>query len=586
MNKEQIKTASEKLFNQLLDERNNKGVWDGQLSSSALANAVAVFALWKLNAENNKEYIQQGLIWLKNNINTDGGFGDTPISKSNLSTSLLCWSAFSIVNENSEFTSCIKKLESYLKSHIGSLGPKSISHAVLEHYADDRTFSVPILAMCALAGRLGNDGWEYVPQLPYQFAALPNSFFRWLNLSVVSYAIPALISMGLIRQKMVPPKNSIIRLINNALESKLLKVLSEKQPDNGGFLEAIPLTAFVLMTLIGAGYKEHRVCKKAEAFLKQSMRNNGSFPIDTNLTTWVTTLAVNAMSKEQFQSLQTSEKESISNWLLQQQHKTVHPFTKTPPGGWAWINTQGGVADGDDTSGALIALKKLKGNAPDAINSAKLGLNWLMGIQNNDGGFPTFCKGWGKLPFDASCPDITAHAIRAILEWQKEMDQAFSGKLEKSLSKAIKYLKNTQKNDGSWLPLWFGNEKDTKHENPVYGTSLVVYGLCCARNKGRANLDDMIEQGSYFLNACKNDDGSWGGNKNIHGSIEETSLAIKALHMSGFNSILGDSMNWLINKLNNPIQAAPIGLYFASLWYHEQMYPKVFALGALNEVME
>jgi squalene cyclase len=580
-----IKSTLKNLEEKLLAQRNEKGVWDGYLSSSALAVAVAVFALWKFKPNKNNLLINRGLDWLKFNQNKDGGYGDTPQSKSNLSTSLLCWSAFTIVKNEEFYQPNIKELENYLTVQMGSLKPAEISKAILTHYKDDRTFSVPILAMCALADRLGPDGWKYVPQLPYQFAVLPHQFFRFLNLSVVSYALPALISMGLIKQKKDPSKNPLMRFINKKLEKKLLKVLNEKQPPNGGFLEAIPLTGFVLMTLVGAGFKSNKVCKKAQSFLQKSIRKDGSWPIDTSLTTWVTTLAVNALSRDTFENLEASEKRDITNWLLNQQHKTVHPFTKTPPGGWAWIDIPGGVADGDDTSGALIALKRLIGATDEGKKAAKLGLTWLMGIQNSDGGFPTFCKGWGKLPFDASCPDITAHAIRAIISWKDDLDQSFSYKLNKSLNKSISYLKNTQKSDGSWLPLWFGNEHDAEHCNPVYGTSQVLIGLCNAKQAGIPGVEQMIEAGARFLIQVKNDDGSWGGNKNLPPSIEETALAIRALKLCGHKNNLDSSVNWLIENLQKEeLKASPIGLYFASLWYDEQMYPLVYGIGALNEV--
>ena len=42
------------------------------------------------------------------------------------------------------------------------------------------------------------------------------------------------------------------------------------------------------------------------------------------------------------------------------------------------------------------------------------GVKWLLDLQNRDGGWPTFCRGWGKLPFDRSGADLTAHALRAI----------------------------------------------------------------------------------------------------------------------------------------------------------------------------
>lgn len=581
--KKKIEQCSANIFQMLLNERNEQGVWDGELSGSALANAVAVYGLWKYDATKNKHTIKQGLLWLKNNSNHDGGFGDTIKSKSNLSTSLLCWSAFSIVQNNDGFTDCINNVEHYIISQTGSIEPEALSKAILKHYANDKTFSVPILAMCALAGRLGENGWKYVPQLPYQFAVLPPGLFRWLKLNVVSYAIPALISMGLVKQKKTPSKNPLLRIINKGLEQNILKVLDSKQPDNGGFLEAIPLTAFVLMTLIEAGFKNNRVCNKAEKFLQQTVRSNYSWPIDVSLTTWVSTLAINAMNNNQLEEFRTLDQNKTLDWLMSQQHKTIHPFTNAAPGGWAWINTPGGVADGDDTSGALIALKRLSTINKDSIQSALMGLNWLMGIQNSDGGFPTFCKGWGKLPFDASCPDITAHAIRAMLEWINELDEANAKKTGQSINKAIAYLKKTQKNIGSWLPLWFGNELNKDHTNPVYGTALVVYGLLYAQEKGFNKLESCIDKGISFLMDCKNTNGSWGGNKNIEGSVEETSLAIKALCKAGQTKKINDSLNWLCKKVEqNNFESEPIGLYFASLWYYEALYPKVFALAALN----
>ena len=588
INIQHIKDIQQKLESKILSMRNKQGVWDGKLSSSALSTAVAVFALWIYDKDKNAKYIEGGLQWLNENQNSDGGFGDTIKSGSNLSTTLLCWSAFSIARHNKAYSDCISQLENWLRLKAGSLEPETISKAVLNHYKTDKTFSVPILAMCALAGRLGERGWKYVPQLPYQFAAFPDRFFRFLNLSVVSYAIPALISMGLVRQKKRPTKNPAMKLINRMVQKRVLHVLASKQPENGGFLEASPLTGFVLMTLTGAGMKGLDVCKKAESFLQESIRNDGSWPIDTSLTTWVTSLAINSLSKGTFEEINPEEKEKMLRWLLNQQHKTIHPFTKSQPGGWAWIDKQGGVPDGDDTSGALIAIKRLAGNPHEYSKQAILGIKWLMGIQNNDGGFPTFCRGWGSLPFDASCPDITAHAIRAFAEWKDMLPGDFRKKIGHATSKALRYLEKNQRKDGSWLPLWFGNENDKNHLNPVYGTSQVLIALAKIKNTLNQNLNHMAEAGLEFLQSAQNADGGWGGNKGVQSSIEETSLAIRACVANSYNKPLPKALEWLKNNLKDAehdlLPATPIGLYFASLWYFEEMYPYTYSAAALKEI--
>ena len=56
------------------------------------------------------------------------------------------------------------------------------------------------------------------------------------------------------------------------------------------------MTSFVTMALAGADQKHHPVVPRAVAFLHESVREDGSWPIDTNLATWGTTLAIKALT--------------------------------------------------------------------------------------------------------------------------------------------------------------------------------------------------------------------------------------------------------------------------------------------------
>jgi squalene-hopene/tetraprenyl-beta-curcumene cyclase len=583
---DQIQLLKQKLDDHIISLRNEQGSWDGKLSGSALSTAVAVFALWKYDKKKYDFQINKGLFWLARNVNLDGGWGDTIRSKSNLSTTLLTWACFSIAKDRPEFAECIQNAENWLTDRLKELDPESISTAVLNHYQSDQTFSVPILAMCALSGKLGENGWKLVPQLPFQMAVFPDQLFKFLNLSVVSYAIPALIAIGLVKAEN-SKQNKAMASLNKSVKTKVLRILHKKQPDNGGFLEATPLTGFVLMSLIGAGEKDLEVCSKSAHFLKNSMRQDGSWPIDTHLATWVTSLSVNALSEGELENL--PNKDELVNYFLNQQLQEIHPFTKAKPGGWAWTHLQGGVPDADDTSGALIALNKLNNYQNIPLDVIKNGILWLIDLQNADGGLPTFCKGWGKLPFDCSCPDITAHAIKAFALWRDKMDSSVQNKMDRSIRSAWRYLKNSQQEDGYWLPLWFGNEDDKQHQNPVYGTSVVLYSLNSLNSDDLMNLTKVKSKAIDFLQRSQNEDGGWGGNSNLISTIEETSLAIRALALHQKHSKIEKGIHWLNlhlpNDLND-VKATPIGLYFASLWYFEDMYPLVFASSALNEVLK
>ena len=588
---QKLQTALNAAQKRLLNEMNELGFWEGELSGSALATAVAVFALAQVNKNAHLHQIGNGLNWLAQNINPDGGWGDSPMSKSNLSTTLLCWSAFSLADDaETGYKITIYKTESWLKKRIGSLNAEAIASAVLAYYGNDRTFSAPILLFCALANRLGNNPqcWDLVPQLPLELAALPHQLFKWLRLPVVSYAIPALIAIGLAKQQH-SNKRPPISYLRNFVRGRTLKILAQIQPSNGGYLEATPLTGFVTMSLASSGYRDFKVTCRGVQFLLQSQRQDGSWPIDTNLATWVTTLSVNAFKAggKNNSILPQKQCEIIRNWLLNQQHKQEHVFTHAAPGGWSWTDLQGGVPDADDTSGVLLALKNLGAVDVRTQKAAAEGIKWLLNIQNRDGGIPTFCKGWGKLPFDKSCPDITAHALRAFVTWRDELNTALQIRIDKAITAGIRYLAQLQRPDGTWLPLWFGNQWAKNEENPIYGTAQVLMALQHERLSELPAVNALIEKGKQWLLSAQNLDGGWGTTFDKQSTIEETALALNALAGNDDVETVSRGAQWLLNQTDgkNELPAAPIGLYFASLWYYEKLYPLIFTVSALESVL-
>src|SRR5919108_301047 len=82
----------------LLERRVRAGHWEGHLSSSALATATAVTALAEarragIEVSDGERLVDEGLGWLIRTRNADGGWGDTPDSVSNFSTTALVWAA-------------------------------------------------------------------------------------------------------------------------------------------------------------------------------------------------------------------------------------------------------------------------------------------------------------------------------------------------------------------------------------------------------------------------------------------------------------------------------------------------------------
>jgi squalene-hopene/tetraprenyl-beta-curcumene cyclase len=548
------------------------GYWTGELSSSALSTATATIALYL--ARGDSPPVAGGLEWLERTANEDGGWGDTVLSVSNISTTALCWAAFTLTRRRCE---AARRAEEWMRRAAGGLEPERLAEAIASRYGEDRTFSAPILTVLAVAGLAP---WRLVPQLPFELAACPQSWFRWLGLPVVSYALPALIAIGQVRHRQYASKNPVAAAVRGVLSEKTLRVLERLQPDNGGFLEAVPLTSFVSISLQAAGYKQSVVLRKGLQFLESSAREDGSWPIDTNLATWVTTLAVNALRNR----LPPEERGRIRDWLLGQQYTAVHPYTGAAPGGWAWTDLPGGVPDADDTAGALLALKNLGEGDARVIAAAQAGATWLLDLQNRDGGIPTFCRGWGKLPFDRSSPDITAHALLAWSAWKPAFPEKLQVRVEAGVARALAFLERTQRPDGAWAPLWFGNQFAANDENPVYGTSRVLAAV-----KHLQPGSEMARRAADWLVAAQNSGGGWGGDRDIASSIEETSLATAALSGIGNEDASASARRgacWIVAATRGGQDTAPspLGFYFARLWYYERLYPLIFAVEALCRV--
>jgi squalene-hopene/tetraprenyl-beta-curcumene cyclase len=219
---------------------------------------------------------------------------------------------------------------------------------------------------------------------------------------------------------------------------------------------------------------------------------------------------------------------------------------------------------------------------------------------------------------------VTAHALRAVAAWQKrwksqppspERFPVPPALLDKQISAAVenglRFLENQQRNDGSFVPLWYGNQHHPEGHNLVYGTARVL--VMCAE---LGLLEgDMAQSAGRWLIGVQHAGGGWGPPRsspasnlsNIYRSnssraedalasfcsVEETALAVEALlPLAGTNQLYAravqNGLRWLVEAVDHGRlrQPAPIGFYFAKLWYHERLYPLVFATGALGRAVQ
>lgn len=583
----------------LLQRRHAGGFWTGRLSSSALATATAVFALGSVNRRTYHNLIEGGLHWLKDHQNSDGGWGDTPKSHSNLTATLLSLSAYSVSDGSFTYNKSIAKAQAWIERHVGSRDPKDIALAVHEACGQDRNASAPILMMCAMAKRLGprDTGWQYVKALPFERAVLPKQLTKLPRLPMARCTLPGMIATGQARFHFRKPSCPVRRRLRQACIPKALNVLKTLQMPNGSFLKTAPVTSFVVMSLARSGLKNHRIVTKGAYFLVDSVRDDGSWPIDTNLATRITALSVNALTTECSDMSETLS--STRDWLLTLQSQGANAYAGAAPGAWACSDFTVAVPDGDTTAGTLIALHRLSADTQRSQVAACKGIQWLLDLQNKDGGIPMFAKGWKTQFRDTSSPDITAHALGAMGCWLDHLPKALKKRTIQAMQKAVTYLKSTQDEEGFWTPLCFGHEQTTNQTNPVYGTSRVISYLGHVPQSIKARMNVELIRAVEWLIAVQHPKGPWGGDVAIRASLEESALAVDALATSliDHDLLLFDDQTlaieratikgalWLAKatRQGTAFDPSPMGRYLTRRWYTEDLYPVTFALSALRK---
>jgi squalene-hopene/tetraprenyl-beta-curcumene cyclase len=201
-----------------------------------------------------------------------------------------------------------------------------------------------------------------------------------------------------------------------------------------------------------------------------------------------------------------------ARWLLDREVTQAGDWTRRAPeapvGGWYFEYANECYPDTDDTAEVLTSLSYVRFPAEEedlarreAIERGRL---WLLGMQNEDGGWGAFDKGcdnkvWTYIPFadhnamiDPSCEDITGRALEALYNLGDRPDHP-------AMRRAVAFLQSKQEEDGTWYGRWGSNY--------IYGTWLALRGLMHA---GEDLSAARYQRAARWLRATQNPDGGWG----------------------------------------------------------------------------
>ena len=322
----------------------------------------------------------------------------------------------------------------------------------------------PILANCALAGMVP---WRQVPTLPFELACVPPHWQRMFRLPVDPHTRARAAGRG---PRQVPSR-SAAQSAHAARPpqpcAKSLRLLERLQAADGSFLDSTPLTAFVVMSLASErlpGTADRRARHRVPAGLGAA---DASWSVYSNQAARNTALAIRssgdcadashrrrigridrrtqpgttrpvpAISKRMSPRTTNRHHRCPSSprrnrrrdhqrldsagfdWLLDRQHTRSQPNALTSA---RRLGTERRARRSCPTSATrrpscctLARSRFAPARHAASASSAPRGsaVRWLLDVQNDDGGWPTFYRSDDFLFADQpSGTDLTAHALR------------------------------------------------------------------------------------------------------------------------------------------------------------------------------
>ncbi|MEE9212309.1 MAG: squalene--hopene cyclase [Phycisphaeraceae bacterium] len=298
--------------------------------------------------------------------------------------------------------------------------------------------------------------------------------------------------------------------------------LIEHTERSDGLGAIFPPMVYILIALRCLGYSEdHKLVVEAHKHLndlmihdhrKQQIRIQPCWsPI------WDTGLAAYALTEAGLHN-ESEPMQRCADWLVSKECREpgdwiANVHRPVDPSGWYFEFNNGFYPDVDDTAMVAMALKRIGGD--DAVASAKRGVEWVLAMQNDDGGWAAFDRTDERpllehVPFadhnaiqDPSCPDITGRTLECL-------GHHGYGPKEPCVQRAIRFLIAKQEPEGCWFGRW--------GVNYLYGT---WQALCGLRAVGHDMTVPWVERSGQWLRSVQNEDGSFGESADTY---EDSSL--------------------------------------------------------------
>ncbi|TYS67461.1 squalene--hopene cyclase [Sutcliffiella horikoshii] len=286
----------------------------------------------------------------------------------------------------------------------------------------------------------------------------------------------------------------------------------ERIEENGTLYSYFSASFFMVFALLALGYdKKNPLIGNAFQGMKAYLCRSADqvFIQNSPSTVWDTALLSAALQQAGVPHQHASIMKASNYLLSRQQQKYGDWAIKNPdvtPGGWGFSDTNTFVPDIDDTTAALRAITPLAGTENHFKHAWNKGVEWVLTMQNDDGGWSAFEKNTDnyllsfipskyedRVLFDPSTADLTGRTLYFLGEYTTMPQES------DVFQKAREWFEHNQEENGSWYGRW-GNCY-------IYGTWAAITGL---KAIGVSSDNPLISRGVKWLLSIQNEDGGWG----------------------------------------------------------------------------
>lgn len=303
--------------------------------------------------------------------------------------------------------------------------------------------------------------------------------------------------------------------IRQAAVKRAEQYMLERIEADGSLYTYASSTVLMVFALLALGYdRRHPVITHAVDGLSAMRCNAGGTGGRTTIqnspsTVWDTALIAYALQEAGLSGDHAAIRKAAA-YLRSRQHRKAGDWQihnpGVAPGGWGFSDTNTIIPDVDDSTAALRAIHSLAEREPSYLEPWNRGLNWVLTMQNDDGGWPAFEKNTNKemltwlaidgakaAAIDPSEADLTGRALEFLGNFAR-LDSR-----HEFIRRGADWLIRHQKADGSWYGHW--------GVCYIYGTWAALTGLKAAK---LASDHKAVAQGARWLLSIRNPDGGWG----------------------------------------------------------------------------